>query len=86
MNECILFEEICLGMFSSLNDFISGYDYVVVMIQLMERPRINYGWIPDEVRERQLCISFILIPVSTEVYFYLKCQPMSRHVPMRRVL
>lgn len=41
-------------MFSSLNDFISGYDYVVVMIQLMERPRINYGWIPDEVRERQL--------------------------------
>ncbi len=29
MNECILFEEICLGMFSSLNDFIPGYDDVV---------------------------------------------------------
>ncbi len=53
MNECILFEEICLGMFSSLNDFIPGYDDVVVMILLMERPRINYGWIPDEVRKRE---------------------------------
>jgi len=36
--------------------------------------------------ERGSCsISLILIPMSTEVYFYLKCQPMPRHVPMTRV-